>query len=553
MRKSSKVVFIVLLILVFSSASWALEPDNALSARPAKSFYVTMRIDDLNGLLQSIFSPENIEALASMGRPEDAQGVRLTASLASQIPAKSVALAFGMEQGMFTPFMQVAASMPAAARSKLNNVAQGKASGMELITLLAGDAALIFASGFEPVLQQGAKGPYYTLGPISVAAKEDLLLVALSPAELEASLNALDKKENRLAFKRRFKSPNYYTFHMDVSMIAELSQATHSKGGVNPADITSFFKAPLEMEMAFESKPGNFLVSAGLNTLEAYAIADRFKDVKPTSGAGLFLAGEGRALLAYGSPLLLRASDWKINPKFAESWNNIVKELEKRGITERDVENLLGGRISLVWGSDATILGRKMPGGYLAFTGQKGAAANILKKIVDDEDISSALPLSPVKLGGWDLLYTVDPAMVPVPLVVGVSGDTLFLGVADTNGLGKKPGLPPEGEKLLKENLVGAGFFDTTAIWNFLRKEAADPSSPFTATLDDNVKLVVKDVLEADLSIPFVKVWTPDLETGFMEFTIVDVPQGKRLLPRLLKVATMVQSTFEEDNEDDDD
>ena len=557
MRKSFKTVFVMPIVLALSfslPASWALEPQDALSARPEKSVYITARINDLNGLLQNIFSPANIETLASLGNPEDAQGVRILASLVSQIPAKSVALASGITMDK-TPFLQIAASMPASVRSKLDRIAEGKASGVELVTLLVGEAGLLFAGGVEPVLQKGPKGPYYSLGDAVFAAKENLLLAALSPVDLEASLNALEKAGNRLAFKRRFDSLNYYAIHMDAPTLVSFSQEI-TEIEIDKKTMLSLFKAPFNFEMAFDLKPGSFMVSTWANVIEAMTIADRLRDLKPASGANLFLAGGGKLFFALAGPMYVRMSDWKVYPEFVKMWDKIAKELNKTGITEKDVENLLTGNFSLALGSDSTIMGRKTPGGYLALSGQNGAAAKILGKVLEDERIAQAIPLEPLKITGWDSFFRVDPALFPASLLVGVSADknTLFLGVVDPGVMDIKPELPPEGTKLMEAKLIAGGFIDAAAIWKYLGKEAADPTSPLGSQLHEVP--VVKSLFDAEPSIPFIKIWNSEQETGFMEFTLVDVPAGKRLFPKLLKageaLGLMDGNDDEEDYEDEE-
>jgi len=49
----------------------------------------------------------------------------------------------------------------------------------------------------------------------------------------------------------------------------------------------------------------------------------------------------------------------------------------------------------------------------------------------------------------------------------------------------------------------------------------------------------VNNILAADLSVPLIKTWSSDMETGFIEFSVVDVPKGKRLLPRLVELGKM--------------
>jgi len=474
---------------------------------------------------------------ASLVSPQDAQTVRLVGSFVSQIPAKSLAIASGMTIDG-SPFMQAAALMPESARPRMNRVAAGSASGVELITLLLGDGAMILATAFSPEVLQGAAGPYYTIdGQASFAARGDLLLMALSPADLEASIAALENEENRLTLMRRFDCPNYWYMHMDTSTLAMIS---------GDYELAGHFRAPLIMESAFSPKPDSFLWSFAANIMEAMIIADvdqRYEDIKLVEGAHLFLAGGGKLLSAISGALTFRTADLESSPEFLEGWNNFVSRLEAMAdIAEHELVDLLNGSFSIALGSNATILGRNAPGGYVALTGREGAAANILGKIMGSEDLSQAIPMAPLEIEGWDSLFAVDPALIPVPLLFGVTGDTLFLGVVNSEALAKAPEIPAQASRMLEEPLHSAFFIDNAAIWNWLRQEIAEPDSLLSiplAMLDESgvIKVLLQPILGAELSVPFVKMWSSDFETAFTEFSIVDVSEENRLLARLLNLA----------------
>ena len=553
-RKSIKIVFAVLLVLGFSSVAPAFQPQDAISARPAESVYTVLRVDDLNGLMQYVFSPANVEMVASVLKPEQAGLVGLAASLASQIPAKSAAVASGMTaEG---PFMQVAVSIPASDRPKLDKVADGSADGADIITLLLGDGAEMFADGFEPEVQDGDNGPFYSLmGQAALAARDDLLLIAFPPNELDAAIDALENDENRLSFKRRFDSPDYWLTHMDLSMTAMFAAMAGGAAQGDPDALAEFFKAPLEYELAFESKPESFLLSCAANIMEALADAGQYKDMNPNKGGSLFLAGGGKVLFALSSPLALNAAVFKADPGTAAAWEKFIQVLASMDITEGDAEDLLNGSFSAVLGSEATVMGASIPGGYLALTGREGTAARIFGKLIDNENMTQAVPLVPLEADGWDSAFAADTAAFPAPVVFGVKRDTLFVGVLDSNELTRTPEIPDEIAPMLDESLLGIGVIDTAGIWDRLRREVSDPNSLLSLAMGgviDAFRDDLDDVLSADLSVPLVKIWSPELETAFMEFTVVDVPQDKRLLPRLLNMVRMFVPQESEDEDEDE-
>jgi hypothetical protein len=143
------------------------------------------------------------------------------------------------------------------------------------------------------------------------------------------------------------------------------------------------------------------------------------------------------------------------------------------------------------------------------------------------------------------------PSKLPVPLLVGVMGETLFLGVVDPDELNKKPEFSPEAAELFQEALFVSGFFDVTAAWNYVRdyvkKEISVPNtfqgSYFTRRLRNDPAMadIAKSILDSDLAVKSVKLWAPTLETSFMEMTLVEVPEEKRLLPQLANLATFTK------------
>ncbi|MCL1876235.1 MAG: hypothetical protein FWF87_08275 [Synergistaceae bacterium] len=534
--RSSKLVLVLLLVLAFSTAASALQPQDALSAREAESIYTVLGVSDLNGLLQYVLSPAHLEMVAAM-MPDEADTIGLVAGIASQIPAESLAVAAGIAgEG---PFVQVAASFPASSRSILDKVADGSATGADIVTLLLGEGGAMFADMIELELKKGAKGPYYDLmGEVAFAAKDGLLLIAYPATEIDASIGAIEGN-NRLSFKRRFNSPDYWLTHMDMQMVAMLAEMSGGAGAVNMNDLNKFFKAPLELEAAFESKPGSFLLSLSTNGLESFANAETLKIHKPKKGGNMFLTGGGKQVLALSSSLAINAADLKMSPEAAMVWEQIVQAFGMFGVTEGELESLLNGAISIALGGEATIMGANIPGFYLALTAPEGVVAKVFGKLTANEEMAQALSLIPLKADGLDAGFTVDPEMFPGPLVLGVMKDTLLVGLLNADSLTKAPELPAGVAQTLENSLLGIGFIDAAGIWNWLRQETANPESLLSMFMDDGVKGILSMVLAASPSVPLVKFWTPEVETFFMEFSIVDVPQEQRLLPVLLRLGTM--------------
>ncbi|MDR1048133.1 MAG: hypothetical protein LBL51_00125, partial [Synergistaceae bacterium] len=306
-------------------------------------------------------------------------------------------------------------------------------------------------------------------------------------------------------------------------------------------NLAALFKAPLNVEVDFSSsKPGSALMSMAVNLLEALADAKRLESIEPLKAGGFFSAGGGKLFLGAAGPYLFRPEDFKSYPGFDEAWEKVLAGLKTVGLDGTDLENLLAGVVTVALGGEATFfMGPAIPGGYVALTGQKDAASKLLRAIVESEPASAA-SLFPVKAEGWSSLFQVNPAVVPVPLLVGVKGGTLFAGVLDLKSLNQTPELPPEGRELFGKDSFGAGFIDMAGIWEYLRNAAGDAASPLNAALarTPEGQNLARLLLDADFPLKFVKMWTPTLETGFLEITATDVPQEKRLLPKLANLVS---------------
>jgi hypothetical protein len=252
------------------------------------------------------------------------------------------------------------------------------------------------------------------------------------------------------------------------------------------------------------------------------------------------MIGGGKMLLSISSQLSFRKEDLKMYPKVYEWWEMNVPLLATFGISESDIESMLNGYFSIQLGSNATVMGMKVPGGFITLTGREGAAAGIIERLMSNPLITESNPLVPLKVDNWDKLYTVNQDLVPLPILFGAMKDTLFLGFLDSQELGNKPEIVPEVAKILETPLFGVGVINTGEIWNLIRQEVANPNSLLMMVPDfEKVRAILSEILVADLSVPLIKIWNKELDASFMEFSIVDVPEEKQLLTRIIKFAEM--------------
>ncbi|GHS94220.1 hypothetical protein AGMMS50276_06380 [Synergistales bacterium] len=552
MLKFLRLFIVGALIAFVPVSSQALEPQDALSARAEKSAYVVARVDNLGGALKEIFSISNIEMFASLVAPEEAQALRLFAGLASQVPAKSVALASGVTPDA-TPFFQIAVSYPDSFKSKLELVASGKATREDLAALILGNSGAAFAYNIQFETLDGESGKYYLLfDTVFLSAKDDLLLLSMSKADLDESFAALGTAKKRLVIKRRFVAPNYKFIHIDMSALA--SVIPEDDQDLNFKNTLKLFKAPIDIEFAFESKPGKFTASFAINALESIVGVDDFvKTAKTTKHGEMFIAGSGRPYIGFSGSFKFDKSNLDLYPEYAQIWNSFTDELSKIGIDKTDVKNLLEGNILFAASGKASLMGQSIPGVYFTITGRNGAAEKILGKILGNEKFTSSVPLAPLKVKGWDDSYQVDPGIAPVSLAFGRKGETLFFGVINPDELGKKPDFTPEVADIMKRDLFSVGFVDVSEIWKYLRTAISDNGSlrAHINTLEPAYIQAMDDILDADVFISLIKLWAPSAETGIVELSLSDVSEEKRFLPRVINAIANIdkaKNSFNDDN-----
>lgn len=544
MRRWGLWAFTVFLML-WVSAAWGAVPQEALSKRSPKAIYMALSIDDLGGLVRYVLSSENIDLFAPLMDEKTLEGARMISAVVSKMPVGTAALAAGTDENL-VPFLQLALALPAELQPKLDLVESGQAKAEDIVSLLLGDGGLVFAPILESELRKGDQG-FYSLkdGSVVFTARSGLLLMGLSAGDLEASLKALADREERLPLNRRLEARNLSLLHLDFATMLHIAESRKDEASEKPFDeidanvLGAYFKAPLEIEYGYEKTPEHFLVSVAANVEEAFSSAylERLAEIEPEAGGALFLTGTGRPLFALGSKWSFKSSDLAVYPEVANLWKEGIGLLAQYGISEAEVENLLSGSVSLVCGGSASVMGGKSPGAYLALTGREGAAASIFKKIVGNEDFSSALPTVPVEMKDWEAVLQVDPALLPLPVLLGVKGETLFLGIQDAASLNAAPELSAELRSLLEKSSMSTSFFDFKAIGAALNNILNDEKSPLPGLLPSETLPLLKDVLGAELSVPFIKIWTPRSDRAFAEGLLVEVPAGKGLMAEIVKVA----------------
>ena len=530
-----KLGLVLTLALCVFSAAWAAAPEDALSAKPKDSMYIALRVEDLGNFLRWAVSEENLKTFAPFVELDD-DAIQMITSMLANVPVKGTALVAGVTaQG--TPFFQAAVS-----GAKAENVGEfvlGQGNPM---------AAMV-----EEMLQES--GLVFEL-------KDDLLLLSFGADALKESLAALEDKGKRLSFNRHFAAKDFAFVHTDFETAGTLALSTaetdEARAEVEEKfkSLKNYFHAPLEVEFGFESFADRFLLSMGTNLKESMN-PEYLKDlekVEAVPGGHIRLLGEGSPMLALGSTLNLKS--FKRYEELKDAVEEGLETLKALGLSKESLQSLVNGDISLTLGGGFfQVEGIRVPSLYLTQSGKDGAAAAVVSALAAKEE----LHLNPVQAEGWDKMLQVDSSVVPVPCLVGAEDETILLALTDAASLAKAPSPSAKLQELLAKETRGALFLDFAGLQSYL-KGAEGPLSMLlsvaeSVTGDDSLSGMadlVRDVLEAKLSIPSLSIWGPELETCFMEFALADVPAGEGLWARMAKAALAVQQMMESDEEKKD-
>jgi hypothetical protein len=130
------------------------------------------------------------------------------------------------------------------------------------------------------------------------------------------------------------------------------------------------------------------------------------------------------------------------------------------------------------------------------------------------------------------MLFQVNPGLLPVnSVLIGLKGETLFLGLLDPDEINKKPTFSPQVAELAAQNSFATMFLDVPELWGYLKRLFTE-NAPLLNK--DFTYPIVMDILEGEPPVGLIKVWTPSFDMSFLDFQIIDVAQEKKLLPKLV-------------------
>ncbi|MBQ7196702.1 MAG: hypothetical protein IJS40_04765 [Synergistaceae bacterium] len=535
---------LLLCVMVFSSSVLAAEVEDALTPCPEQSAYMVLKFNDAQNFLKWIFSKENIDAfmpliLASKESNEILGAVEMISAFAENTPLQSVAILAGAGASRVPePFFKIAFTVKPDAEIFVKKIADGSASAIDVAKLVMGkDNPLASFAETMIKIEKAENNILRVDNELFMTAKDNIVLAGLSANDIKESLNALEFSDSRLfeaQLNRRFAAKDFAWLHLDFETLAKLDDDNE----LSVDQVLEFVRKPLDIEYGFERTPGKFLISLATNIREALTSSAlrQFgldKEIDSVKGGHIDInsLGAKSPLLAFGGKPNINSL--KVTPEGQEIWKEIVRQARVRfKISEEDLTNLFeGGELSFALNDNVSVEGIKIPAVYALLTGKDGAAEKIFATLEKSQHFTKT----------QDGILQVDPSVSPVPCFVTKKNNSLGINVANLENISAKPILKPAFEKLMNTDAIGAFWLDFAGIQSWIR----DPENGLLIILEPIARFSgqgelfdnFKEVLDAKLSVPSVKLYTESFEVARIEFEIdEDVKAEDGLLVKLIKI-----------------
>lgn len=518
-------------------------PENALITRPEDAVYFVLKLDDTGAFLKWLASEENVDVFMPLiMKSKDASdiiaGIELFRAFANMTPIKSAAIIAGAcnPDTKQPQFFQMIFTVDDALSSVVKKVSDGTAEDADFAKLILGNDNPITAIAQTMIKAEKLNdGSYRIDNELFLKADGDMIVIALSADELNASLNALNSGERRLfsTVKRRFSDKDFVFVHADYNTLDKLD----TDKSFDSADqfITTLFDKPMNFELGFTSKPDKFAVSVRIGMIEAMkreyseqAIKSSQRN-KAVKGSNMTISGAKSPLAAFSGYLTLSAM--KDSKETADLWKELARQLRVRfGISEEDLAAFSDGAFSISVNDTVTYEGMKIPALYISQTGAKGSAGRIF----------SLLTKSPHFKKAQEGILQLDPSISPVSCLVQNKGETLGINFAELSSLNATPEIKPALRDLLNGTGMLALWIDFASIRDWITD---DENGVFAMALPmakifgySDIVEAVQDVLTAEFSVPSFSLRAEDVETYRLEFANVKVDSRNGLFARLVKV-----------------
>ena len=527
------------LVDLVPSAKAAL-PENALIVRPDDSVYFVLKLDDTSAFLKWLASDENINLFMPLIlKSEDSSdiigGIEFFRAFATKTPIKSAAIIVGAYDpgAKKPPFFQMAFTVDSSMAGTVKKVADGTAEDADFAKLVLGNDNPLTAIAQTMIKAEKLRnGGYRIDNEVFLKVQDDMLVLALTADELEASLGALNDGKAGLFSKvaRNFTEKDFALAHVDYNTLNKLD----TDNDLDDADklITELFDKPLNFELAFESRPDKFILSFGINLVEALKkkYADKVdSSVKSVKGSYITLGGTKNPLAALGGVLNLSAL--KDSKETKSAWNELARQMRVRfGISEDEISSFFRGPFSFTVNDSVTYEGFKMPAFYILQTGMKDSASKIFARL------SKSPHFQKIQEG----ILQLDSSLSPISCLIQDKGETLGINFAELSSLSGKPSVKPALQSLLDAEGISAIWIDFDEIRSWIMDDENGVMAmalPMAKIMGyGEIAEAVRDVLTAEFSVPSFSLRAESIETFRFEFANAKINSENGILARLVKI-----------------
>ena len=525
---TAAMILVALFAIPAFSADEANNPINALSQRPEKSIYAMTQVKNLSGFLSWLLSRENLNIAAKFAEDGmlDADTIEIICNIVENLNLTDTALIGGNDTGTIDAFFaQAAFKIKDGNEELLQNFKSGKADANDVAKLLIGNSALtpMLASMLDVKFDNGI----YTISSMAFLSvmPDDVFILASSVEEIFKAVAAYKGDARAIDnIARKFDTPDFIYTHSDCGLLGSFDKDVEK-------EIAKYFKQPLNIETAFNVQPDKFILSMYGNFREALADKYTAKVDKyvPVKGGHInfdAVGGAGSPLFAIG--MTIDMDEIKDLSVFKDLLNNI-KFIRRFGITNDDLIKFLNGAFSLVINDSVPFMGLKLPAVFFSQTSE--AAPAVFEKLANAKQFSEIK----TDYAYWEKLLQADNSLSPVSCLVGKSGNTLGVSIAEATSFAARPVLNPTLQNIADSEGFSALWADFGGFQKWLQDTGALGMFGMIAMASgagEEYKAFA-DIMNAKFSVPYISFSVPAIEMMNFEFGLADVPAGEGVLSKV--------------------
>ncbi len=417
-------------------------PSDAMNPWTEESFLVGGNVSDIQKIVHTVLSSPLLALDPSISG--DLAAFR---DLNDQYPVEGFAFGAGIQKGVLR--LQLAVSVGPSRADLLSRLATGTLVSEDLAMLTQFDIPVEGPITLEEGLLAYRIPMEGTPFAPHFAARGNLLLVGLRPEDILGSVAALKDPAQRFVPQRRFPdAPNYFLFR-DNGFVQLALLASEMPYLLRDNVVAEFSCAMAENE---------WLLGVFTNLASAIA-APKDLEIFKNIATPLPLLGGGKVLGAMhfteNYDYLKRTIQANGDEEAREGFDEFLQAAQEFGISEEHLRNLLTGSVGMVLGGTASFASAPLPGAYIVLEGQ-GDSAKAVAEILANKLQEMEMPLSPVNVAGWDVVYSMP---LPATFTLAVRGSSLLVGLLDANQLSSPAAASPRLQALQGKSSLYTYFF----------------------------------------------------------------------------------------------